>query len=374
MFDKQELRELSGYRDEDNLICSFYFPLEKGEPTEEGSQIRLKNMIAEAQADREHWTSAQLRSVSDDLARIERLATEEMIVGSGGLAVYACSATGLWEVFHLPDRTGPLLAIDHVIRMRPMIEFMNRYRRHCTVLVGKARARIFLVDPAGVEERPEVVGEVPGRHDQGGWAQARYQRHHDDRVMRHLKETADQTFSLFQSEGFDQLFVAGTDDVVSEFIEYLHQYLRERLAGTFPMEMVSSAGEVGEQTMGAVQELTEERHGSILASLRAEVHAGNLGAAGLEDSLHALQKGQVLRLLVNDDFVASGERCKACGLLSMTSPCPFCGGETEHLEDIVEHVVTEAFLRNCEIVIVEGENREHLAELGGIGALLRFAD
>jgi peptide chain release factor subunit 1 len=374
VFDKQELRELAGYRDEENLICSFYFPLEKGEPTEEGGQIRLKNMLAEAQADREHWTSAQLRSVSDDLARIERLTTEEMVVGSGGLAVYACSATGLWEVFRLPGRIRPLLAIDHVTRMRPMIEFVNGYQRHCTVLVGKGRARIFLVDPAGVEERPEVLGEVPGRHDQGGWAQARYQRHHDDRVMRHLKETADRTFSLFQSEGFDELFVGGTDEVVSEFVEYLHQYLAERLAGTFPMEMVSSAVEAGEQTMRAAHELTEERQGETIASLRAEVHTGNLGAAGLEDTLHALQKGQVLRLLVNDNFVASGERCRGCGLLSMTSPCPFCGRETERLEDIVEHIVTEAFLRNCGITIVRGENREHLAELGGIGALLRFAD
>jgi peptide chain release factor subunit 1 len=312
--------------------------------------------------------------VSDDLARIERLTTEEMVLGSGGLAVYASSAAGLWEVFRLPDKIGPLLAIDHVIRMRPMIEFMNRYQRHCTVLVGKGRARIFLVDPAGVEERPEVLGEVPGRHDQGGWSQARYQRHHDDRVMRHLKQTADQTFSLLQSEGFEQLFVAGTDDVVSGFVAYLHQYLRERLAGTFPMEMVSSAVEVGEQTRSAARELTEERHGDTIASLRAEVHTGNLGAAGLEDTLQALQKGQVLRLLVNDDFVASGQRCRNCGLLSMTSPCPFCAGETERLEDIVEHVVTEAFLQNCEITIVGVENREHLAELGGIGALLRFAD
>jgi peptide chain release factor subunit 1 len=373
VFDKQELRELSGYRDDENLICSFYYPLEKGEPTEEGSLIRLKNLIAEAYADREGWTSTQLRSVSDDLDRIERLATEEMVVSSGGLAIYACSAAGLWKVFRLPDKIGPLLAVEHVTRMRPMIEFVNSYQRHCTVLVGKGRARIFLVDPAGVEERSEVLGEVPGRHDQGGWAQARYQRHHDDRVMRHLRETADQTFSLLQAEDFDQLFVAGTDEVVSEFVEYLHQYLRERLAGTFPMEMVSSAAEVGAQTMSAVHELTNEQHGDTVANLRAEVHTGNLGAAGLADTLHALQKGQVLRLLVNESFEAPGERCKGCGLLSVTSPCPFCGAETEHLEDIVEAVVTEAFLRNCEITVVGGENREHLGELGGIGALLRFA-
>lgn len=374
VFDKQELRELTGYRDEENLICSFYYPLEKGEPTEEGSLIRLKNLIGDAQADRESWTSAQARLVSDDLLRIERLVGEEMVVSGGGLAVYACSASGLWRVFRMPVNVGPLLVVDHATRMRPMIEFMSRYQRHCTVLVGKGKARVFLLDPAGVEERSEVLGEVPGRHDQGGWAQARYQRHHDDRVMHHLKETADKAFSLLQGQDFDQLYVAGTDEVVSEFVEYLHPYLREKLAGTFHMEMVSTATEIQDRTMSAAFRLMDERHGELIASLRAEVHTGNLGAAGLEDTLHTLLKGQVLTLLVNEDFVAPGQRCTGCGLLSITSPCPFCGGDTEPLEDIVEHLVAEAFLRNCEIAFVGGDNRGQLAQLGGIGALLRFAD
>jgi peptide chain release factor subunit 1 len=373
VFDRQEVRELASYKDEENLICSFYYPLEKGEPSEEGSAIRLKNLISDAQADRGSWTSAQVKSVADDLARIEELVMEEMVMGSGALAVYACSALDLWKTFRLPDKVGPLLEIDHITRMRPMIEFLNRYQRHCTVLVGKGRARIFLLDPAGVQERSEVLGEVPGRHDQGGWAQARYQRHHDDRVMHHLKDTADKAFSLLQGEDFDQLYVAGTDELVSEFIEYLHPYLLERLAGTFPMEMVTSAVEVQMQTMSQAEELTEERQRDAIAALRAEVHTGNLGAAGLEDTLHTLQKGQVLTLLVNEDFKAPGEWCTGCGMLSLTSPCPYCGAETEALDDMVERVVTEAFLRNCGVLFVGGENRDQLAELGGIGALLRFA-
>jgi peptide chain release factor subunit 1 len=254
-----------------------------------------------------------------------------------------------------------------------MIDFLNRYRRCCTVLVGKGRARIFLLDPAGVEERAEIVGEVPGRHDQGGWAQARYQRHHDDRVMRHLKETADEVFSLFQKEPFEQLFLAGTDELVSEFVEYLHPYLSERFCGAFPLEMVSSAAEVKEQTLSAAQQLVEAAEEEDLDKLRAEVHTGNLGAAGLEDTLLTLQKGQVLRLFVNEGFQAPGQRCTSCSMLSLRSPCPFCGGETEALEDIVEGVVTDAFLRNCETVFVSGAHEEKLAELGGIGALLRFA-
>jgi len=373
VFDKGELTELANYRDDENLICSFYYPLEKGEPAEEGSTIRLKNLINEAQAAREDWTSGQVKSVADDLARIERLVMEERVLTKGGLAVFACSATDLWKVYHLPDKAGPLLAVDHATRMRPMIELLNRHKWYCTVLVGKGRARIFLLNPAGVEERSDIFSGVPGRHDQGGWAQARYQRHHDDRVMHHLKETADQTFSLFQEKEFRRLFVAGTEELVSEFVEYLHSYLRDRLAGTFPMEMVSSPKEVQEQTLTIASELRETYDSDAIEKLRGEVHTGNLGAAGLEDTVHVLQKGQVLMLLVNEDFSAPGQRCTSCGSLCLMDPCPFCGATTEVLEDTVENVVSQAFLQNCEIRFVRGSNKERLAELGSIGALLRFA-
>lgn len=374
MFDLEELRKLASYRDDENLICSLYYPLEKGEPMAEGGPIKLKNLINEAQEDKDEWTSPQAKSVSKDLARIERLVMEEMVLSSGGLAIFACSATGLWKVYHLPDRAGPLLAVDHSTRVRPMLELLNRYKRYCTVLVGKGRARIFLLDPADVEERSDIFGVVPGRHDQGGWAQARYQRYHDDRVMHHLKDTADQTFALLQREDFRRLFVAGTEELVSEFVEYLHPYAKDRLAGTFPMEMVSSPKEVQEQTLAVASELRDTYDREAIQKLRGEVHTGNLGAAGLEDTLQALQKGQVLMLLVNEDFTAPGQRCTSCGSLCLVDPCPFCGAPTRALEDIVEEVVAQAFLQNCEIRFVRDVTKEKLAELGGIGALLRFAD
>jgi len=372
MFDREELKELVRYRDDENLIVSFYYPLEKGEPTEEGGIIRLKNLISEAQAARGERTSAQVRSVNADLTRIERLVLEERVMSKGGLAVFACSATVLWKVYHLPDRVGPLLAVDHAPRMRPLIELLNRHKLYCTVLVGKGKARIFLLNPAKVDERSDIFGAVPGRHDQGGWAQARYQRHHDDRVMRHLKDTAEQTLSLFQEEDFQRLFVAGTEELVSEFVEHLHSYLKDRLAGTFPMEMVTSPTEVQKQTLIVASELREIYNRDAIEKLRGEVHTGNLGAAGLDDTLHVLQKGQVLMLLVNEDFSAPGRRCKGCGSLCLRDPCSFCGAATEPLEDIVENIVSQAFIQNCEIRFIAGASKT-MTELGNIGALLRFA-
>lgn len=373
MFDRQELRELASYRDEENLICSFYYPMEKGEPAEQGSLIRLKNMVTEAMNNQDDWTTSQTKSVSDDLERVQNLVAEELVSSSGGLAVFACSAAGLWKVFHLPDKVKPLLALDHTTHLKQLIRSLARYQRYCTILIGKGRSRVFLVDTDGVEEPFDVFTDVPGRHDEGGWAQARYQRHHDDRVMHHLKETGEEILTLLKDEEFDGLFVCGTDDVVSEFVEYLHPYLKERLIGSCAMEMTSSAAEVRQSILSAAGELLRARHADAVEKLRAEVHSGNLGAAGLEDTIHALQKGQVLSLLVTEDFSAPGHRCTSCGQLSLISPCPFCGGETEPVQDIAEEMVKLSFLQNSETIFAGGRSGEVLAELGHIGALLRYA-
>jgi peptide chain release factor subunit 1 len=368
MFDQEQLKELANHLDENNLVVSFYCPLE-----EEGGVISLKNLISKARAGREEWTASQFKSVDADLTKIEHLVTEERVMSKGGLAVFACSASGLWRVFHLPDKVGPLLVVDHATRMRPLMEWLNRHKQYCTVLVDKGRARIFLLNPTEVEEHSDILHDLPGRHDQGGWAQARYQRHHDDHAMRHLKHTADQTFALWKNKGFERLFVAGTEETVSELVEHLHPYLRDRLAGSFPMEMVSSPKEVLERTLTVASQLREIYDRDAVDNLRGEVHTGNLGAAGLEDTVHALQKGQVLMLLVNEDFTAPGRRCTACDSLCLRDPCPYCGAVTESLDDMVEKVVSRAFIQSCEIRFVAGENKTKLAELGGIGALLRFA-
>lgn len=373
MFDTEELKELARHRDDENLIVSFSYPLEKGESAGEGAIIKLKNLVSEVQAARGDWTSSQVKSVSTDLTRIENLVMEEQVMGKAGLAVFACSATDLWKVYRLSDKVRPLLVVDHTARLRPLIEYLNRHKLYCTVLLEKGRARVFLLDPTKVEERSDIFGVVPGRHDQGGWAQARYQRHHDHRVMQHLKDTADQALALFQEEGFRRLFVAGTEELVSEFVEHLHPYLKDRLAGTFPMAMVSSPKQVQEQTLAVAAELRERYDSDAIEDLRGEVHTGNLGAAGLADTLHALQKGQVRMLLVCDDFKAPGRRCRSCDCLCLVDPCPYCEGATEPLEDIVESIVSEAFLQNCEIRFIAGGNKAALAELGNIGGLLRFA-
>lgn len=372
--DRDRLRYLAGLRPREHLIASLYLPLEKGEVGEAKTPIRLKNLINEALEAKESWTPEQSHSMEEDLARIERLVAEERVLGSKSIVAFASSPLGLWEIFRPPIRVEKGLAIDEVPRVAPLIALAGRLERYCTVLIDKSRARIFFLDLGSVEERYDIYSAVPGRHDQGGWAQARYQRHHDDHVMHHLKDTADELLRLQHEEGFQRLLVAGTEEVISQFTDYLHPYLKNSLVATFSLEMAASLKEVQEQTLAVVEDLNKGGEENLIQKLKGEALSGRLGVIGLEDTLHAWQAGQVLTLLINEGFHAPGRRCPRCGSLTLREgSCPYCGQTLESLRDVAEELIKRAFLGNTEMKFIAGENKEALAEMGGIGALLRFA-
>ena len=289
--DIERLKYLASLRSEKHLLVSLYLPLEKGEPGEAKLPIRLKNLINEALQAKESWTPEQIHSVEEDLARIERLVAEERVLGSKSIVAFASSPLGLWEIFRPPVRVEKGLVIDHAPRVAPLIAVVGQLERYCTVLIDKSRARVFFLDLGGVEERYHIYGAVPGRHDQGGWAQARYQRHHDDRVMHHLKDTADELLRLRNEEGFQRLLVAGTEELVSQFTDYLHPYIQRCLVATLSLEMTASPKEVQEQAFAVVEDLNKREEADLIQQLKGEAFSGNLGVIGLEDTLHAWQAG-----------------------------------------------------------------------------------
>lgn len=372
MMTRSELEELSSYRVDSQPVVSFYLAIEKGEPDEDQYAIRLKNLINRAQAQKQRWSGAQARSIDKDLNQIQRLVTEERVRGTKSLAVFASNISGLWQLYRLSLPVRNRLVIAPSPYVKPLIRLFESSGPYCTVLIEKGRARIFVLRLGEVEERTDVFGVVPGRHDQGGWAQARLQRHHDEHVMRHLKSTAEQLFTLHREEEFSGLLIGGTDELVSQFQDHLHPYLRDRTLATFPMDITANAKEVREQSWSTINRLEEEETERLVERLKGEVQRGNLGAIGLSDTLHVLQNGQIMTLLVDRGLQARGSRCGQCGALTIEieGRCRYCEGELEPVADIVDEIVEEAFNQGCKIkFLAEGGA---LAEMGGVGALLRF--
>jgi peptide subunit release factor 1 (eRF1) len=372
MITRNELEYLNNYSPSESPVVSFYLALDRREPGEDKVTFtELKNLLKAGQEDLGRWPEEYHMEIALYLPRIEEIAEEERGGTSRGLAVFA--GRNLWQVYRLPLPAGNRIVIDRTPYVKPLIQLFRRHPRYCAVLVDKERARLFLIQMGEIQDYSMVLDEVPKHHEQGGWAQARLQRRHDDYVMHHLKRSAELTFEFFQREGFQHLVIGGTEELTSAFYDRLHTYLQERVVSFLQISTVASPSEVLEQTLQAMQEAKERMHEELLEKLKEEVGQGRLGVAGLAPTLRVLNAHKVMTLIVEQGYQTPGGRCTSCSSLTVRSSgrCRYCEGPVERVEKLIGEAVELAFTQGAQVHFVEPN--QTLWDLGRIGALLRYA-
>ncbi|MFN8472410.1 MAG: Vms1/Ankzf1 family peptidyl-tRNA hydrolase [Anaerolineae bacterium] len=380
MITRTEIEQLAAYQHSVAPLVSFYMDLDKGRPDETKWSIRLKNLLGDLESSRGQWSDAEWESVASDAERIRAFVRDQRVAGGRGVAVFASSAANFWQTYTFPNRVGNYARVNHSAYVRPLVRMLDRYKPQCVVLVSQDQGRVFFLQGdtgETIEERGDLVSDVPRRHDQGGWSQANLQRRRNDAVHQHLKETADMAFTIFQQTPFEHLLVGGTDHVVNEFQTCLHPYLRDRLVATFSVPISASPKTVQERTRPILRALDTQQQLGLVERVEAEVGQRDMGVAGLADTLAALRQGQVLTLILGEDFAAPGQRCLDCGALTADvdgTTCADCGGHLVGVGDIVSDLVEQALEQDAEVrVIAAPAAMPRLQALGHVGALLRFA-
>jgi len=258
--------------------------------------------------------------------------------------------------------------------LRPLLDVLDEYERYVVALVDKEKARLFMVYLGEIVEQEFVEDLVPGKHEQGGWSQANYQRHHAAHVFWHLRRVAEELSALLWRKPFDRLVLAGPPEATAELRRLLPRRLRERLAGTFPAEIFAPPSEILAKTREIEREAERVAEERLIDDLLDAVFVGR-GVRGLAPTLRAISRGAVHRLIVTDAAGPPGAECPACGLLiaECTISCPECGGTPRRLDDVVERAVERTLNEGGLVETVHGPASDRLSREGeGIGAFLRF--
>lgn len=291
-----------------------------------------------------------------------------------GLALFSCSSAGLWQDVEIsrPVRDGVRVGTrPHLLPLEALLELAETF---CTALVDRERARIFLSSLGEIEEVSRLLDDVPGRHDQGGWAQARLQRHIETHVQRHLKHVADVLLRIQRRRPFDHLVLAGPEEAVAELERDLHDYSRRKVLGRLSLSMAASPEDVRDLLMELEVELEARREREAVKRLVSEAASGTgRVVTGMEDTLSALEANRAEVLVVARDLRAAGVRCERCGHRAPADPdrpCEVCGGPVAEVPDLVEEAVEAALRQRSRVETVSDGDR--LREVGGVGALLRF--
>jgi peptide chain release factor subunit 1 len=369
----ERLRALAETRPERGRVLSLYLNLDPSElPTPPARESAVRSLLDRAhrkitELGAGHEDAMQLRA---DLERARGLLEGGLPAeGAHGLALFACGAVGLFEVVRLPRAVTSCVAVDRTPQVEPLAELLDA-TSWAVLLVNRRYARILRGSRDALRELSAFADDVHGQHDQGGLSQARYERSVEEDVDEHLKVAADALFSQFKRRPFDALLVGAPEELVGRVEDRLHPYLRERLAGHVTVDVEhASPDDVLGAASAAIAAHERARVHEVLARLRRRLGGGGPASAGWDDVLSALNERRVEALLLADGHPA-GVACPRCGWLGTGAECcPVDATALERLDDIAEGAVEAALGQRAEVVRVE---REDLADLGGVGAVLRF--
>jgi len=374
---EDRVRALAGYRGS-CVMTSCYLDVDgRRHPRHADYETQLEHLVREAREKAAGFGPEAVRSVAADLDRITawvRGGFDRSHVR--GLAFFACSADGWFEVVESPLPTSNEIVVNHTPHVRPLEAILQAYERFAVVLVDRQRARLFRFDLGELTEHTEVFDAVPRGGDQAGHPArgsrgANVARHGEEVAHRHLKHAADVTFSELRERPVDHVILGGPHEVVVEFEGLLHPWVRDRVVDRLVIPATAGPDEVRQAALAVEEAVTRRRGAALVDRLRDAIGAGGAGVAGLEATLAALVERRVDLLLVSDGYATEGWRCRSCRYLGPRGRrCPVCAKSMDLVDDVVEEAVEEALANKCRVQIVR-ENAD-LDVLGRIGAMLRF--
>jgi peptide chain release factor subunit 1 len=378
VLDRETLRKLAEWNTNGFPVVSLYLDVDgRRFPKRADYVARADHLIRRAREEAQGMEDrAHARSVHGDAKRMWDFVSDEFDRKGGvrSLTLFGCSAMGLWEELTLPAWVPERILIGERPYLLPAEVVLQGYEDVCLALVDREKARLFVSALDRIEEVSDVLDDVPGWHDQGGWSQARFQRHIKEHVLRHLKHVSEVLMGLFRRHRYQRLVLAGPDEVVAELERELHDYVRRTIVARTSLPMHSSPTDVLQTIRELEEQMERRREEEAVGRLWAEIEAQTGRAvAGMVDTIAALEEGRVETLIVGADLEASGVRCPSCGHLAPRGrSCPACGARMDETPDLVEEAVESALRQRCRVEVLTQGFADDLARHGGIGALLRF--
>lgn len=363
------IRELAAFRGESAPVTSCYLNVDgRHLIRREDYEHELDRVLRPA---RRHANGTA--SVTSDLKRIEEFVRAGIDRSrTRGLAMFSCTAHGLWQVVALPVPVRSRVLIQSAPAVSQLELVVNELRRFGVLLADRQRARMFVFEMGELTDHSERFDELPRDYDaRGERDQGDKQSHVDALASQHLRRAVGVAFDVFQSRGFEHFAIGCPDAISSELESYLHPYLRERLTPKLEVSPAASLDQIRHAVIALEMEVDRLAEARSVERLRTAVATNQRGVAGLAGTLAALHEHRIQLLLVSDGFTQSGWRCGSCRLLTTVGRmCPSCGEEMAQVEDVVEEALDEALRQSCGVRLCVGS--ADLDVLGRIGALLRY--
>lgn len=311
------------------------------------------------------------RGISETLDRIEiwvdEVINRERYESSDGMVLYASEPRGLFVECALPVAADMGLWIDRRPRLWPLALQLEHTRPLILVDVDATGAHITQWQFGRIDEET-IEREIQGRHQKGGWSQARYQRNIREDVHRVWKECASRLQQLVLADPRAYIALLGQDANLRGFQRQLPAVVTERVVAMRPSPPLAE-----KRLSIGFDVLEKERIAHEFAVVHHVLRQGlsdRSGTVGLEETLMAINERQVRELAMARLFDAQGVKCVSCnGLWTLAAKgCVFCG-EAVELVSLRDEILRRSIVQDADVVIVADGGP--LDAYQGVGSLLR---
>lgn len=328
--------------------------------------------------------SPEREMLERDMERITAYLENDVKPSANGVAIFACDAAELFETVQVD---APLhdhwLYVGDQPHLYPLARVASQHPRYAVVLADTNRTRILVIADGGVAADTAIEGTKTRRTTQGGWSQARYQRHVENYHLHHIKDVVATLEKIVTQEGIDRVIISG-DPVV---IPLLREQLPKTLTGKVVEELTLPSGapeaEVIAATRAAMVEVDARTDREKVDAAVGAYRSGGLGVVGPDATLLAITNGQVDELLLTASLGSleglRGTRASEMAIANdsaIVEPAvePSMAGEPANAEAgtvrLADELVTRAHQSGARICFIEDPSL--LEPYGGVAATLRY--
>lgn len=370
--DNKTLRRLARFHSARHGVLSLYLNLDPA-----GGERRAVRGAAQGalQSLEDGSMPPRLRArLQDERERVATFLDDRFEVQGRSLILFSCQPRDLWDVFQLQVDVRTLARFKDRPVISQLVGVIDEHERYGVVLVDKDQGRIMSVYLNEITHDTQVFKKYAGRTAAGGWAQARYARHREDHLRRHLLHVVEAVEAERRRRPFDRLIVGGPDETRAAFLDLLPRGLRSVVAGTCSIELLASDRKVLEIVRAIEEEAERKDEQRLIREVIGIAKGGGRATLAWPQTLSALAEGRVHKLLVAEGVTQRGWACPT-GHFATIQPmvtCPMCSDEIQPVANLAEWAVKSAFDTEATVETLRGEPRRQLTAEGGVGAVLRY--
>ena len=370
------LRELAGFRASGGCAVSIYVDFDPSfVPTIPDEKTKFHATVVEAEKQAEPRARSRGRdcrlALAADFGRIKEWGESEFERGGArAVALFASSQDGLFRVVPLLESVPDGFEVGPELHIAPLAAQLGRGEGALVAVVSRERGVLYRLQDGRLEEIADETEEVPGQHDQGGWSQARYQRHIENIVLQHLKTVGEELDRTVRSGRHPHIVVVITEELRGELEAALSHEANEAIVGWTTADAHASPSEL----LGIVRPFLDEARvrddRGLLERWEYERGSGGKAAAGWKHTLAAASDARVEVLLVGDGNRRRAWSCPQCGrAYADGGRCPLDETKLEPRDDAADLAIHRTVLHGGSVVRLDAGA---LADADGIGAILRF--